>query len=168
MIHAALLLLLSPPAIVGDLKANFDAEMKRAVALAEAIPEEKYGYRAAPNVRSTGEVLVHIANGNREFLAAMKGTSNEDMEKLFKEQRKLEKSLTVKAAIIAEMKASWAETTKALETQTEDSLKKPVPTFGPKATVQAVWIDAVAHVAEHLGQLIAYARACGITPPWSK
>jgi hypothetical protein len=31
-----------------------------------------------------------------------------------------------------------------------------------------VWIGSVAHVAEHLGQLIAYARASGIKPPWSE
>ena len=60
MLHTALLLLLAPPPMVGDLKTNFDSEMKKAIALAEAIPEEKYGYRPAANVRTTGEVLVHI------------------------------------------------------------------------------------------------------------
>lgn len=168
MIHTALLLLLAAPPIVGDLKANFDSEMKKAIALAEAIPEEKYGYRPAANVRSTGEVLVHIANGNREFLSAMKGASRDDLMNLFKEQEKKEKSLTGKAAIIAELKASWEEVKQALDAESEENLKKPVPTFGPKATVQGVWIGAVAHAAEHLGQLIAYARANGIKPPWSE
>ena len=167
MLHTALLLLLAPPAVVGDLKTNFDEEMKKVIALAEAIPEDKYSYRPAANVRSTGEVLVHIANGNREFLTAMKGATRDDMMKLFQQQEKLEKTLTAKAAIIAEVKASWAEVTKALDAENEQSLKKPVPTFGPKATVQAVWIETVSHAAEHLGQLIAYARAGGIKPPWS-
>ena len=167
MLHAAMLLLLAPPSIVGDLKTNFDEEMKKVIALAEAIPAEKYTYRPAANVRSTGEVLVHIANGNREFLTAMKGATQADMMKLFQQQEKLEKTLTAKAAIIAEIKASWAEVTRALDAESEESLKKPVPTFGPKATAQAVWIETVSHVAEHLGQLIAYARASGIKPPWS-
>jgi uncharacterized damage-inducible protein DinB len=168
MLHTALLLLLAPPPMVGDLKANFDSEMKKAIALAEAIPEEKYGYRPAANVRTTGEVLVHIANGNREFLSAIKGASRDEMMALFKDQEQKEKNLKGKAAIIAEMKASWEEVTKALDAESEESLKKPVSTFGPKATVQGVWIGSVAHVAEHLGQLIAYARASGIKPPWSE
>jgi uncharacterized damage-inducible protein DinB len=168
MLHAALLLLLAPPPIVADLKANFDAEMKKAIALAEAIPEEKYGYRPALNVRSTGEVLVHIANGNREFLTAMKGATRDDMMKLFKEQAEKERTLTAKAAIIAEMKASADEIHQALDAENEQSLKRPVPTFGPQATAQRVWIETVGHVAEHLGQLIAYARANGIKPPWSR
>ena len=101
MLHTALLLLLAPPPMVGDLKTNFDSEMKKAIALAEAIPEEKYGYRPAANVRTTGEVLVHIANGNREFLSAIKGATRDQMMALFKDQEQKEKNLTGKAAIIA-------------------------------------------------------------------
>ena len=88
--------------------------------------------------------------------------------KLFKEQKQKERNLTGKAAIIAEMKASWEEVTKALDAESEESLKRPVPTFGPETAAQGEWIGAVAHVAEHLGQLIAYARANGIKPPWSE
>jgi hypothetical protein len=34
------------------------------VALAEAIPADKYGWRPAPGVRSTSEVFMHIALAN--------------------------------------------------------------------------------------------------------
>ena len=75
-------------------------------------------------MRTTGEVLVHIANGNREFLSAIKGATRDQMMALFKDQEKKEKNLTGKAAIIAEMKASWEEVTKALDAESEESLKK--------------------------------------------
>jgi hypothetical protein len=37
-----------------------------------------------------------------------------------------------------------------------------------KRTGRSLWIATVTHLHEHLGQLIAYARANKVTPPWSK
>jgi uncharacterized damage-inducible protein DinB len=34
-------------------------------------------------------------------------------------------------------------------------------------TKRAVLLAALGHTHEHLGQSIAYARAMGITPPWT-
>jgi len=48
------------------------------------------------------------------------------------------------------------EVTKALDAESEESLKKPVSTFGPKATCRSV-DRSVAHVA-NTRQLIARAR----------
>ena len=51
-----------------------------------------------------------------------------------------------------------------------ESLKRtearPWTTTRPKATTWSVW-PAVAHMNEHVGQSIAYARMNGIVPPWS-
>ena len=41
-------------------------------------------------------------------------------------------------------------------------------TASTPATTNAVLIDLETHMAEHLGQAIAYARMNGIVPPWSK
>jgi hypothetical protein len=35
-------------------------------------------------------------------------------------------------------------------------------------SVRQVWVVTVAHLHEHLGQSIAYARTNGVTPPWSQ
>jgi hypothetical protein len=40
--------------------------------------------------------------------------------------------------------------------------------FGRPSTRRATWIFAVAHLHEHLGQLIAYARSNSVVPPWSR
>jgi hypothetical protein len=40
--------------------------------------------------------------------------------------------------------------------------------FGRKMTHRSLWISTTTHLHEHLGQLIAYARANKVTPPWSK
>ena len=39
--------------------------------------------------------------------------------------------------------------------------------LGQRAAYHTVRLAEVAHAHEHLGQLIAYARMNGITPPWS-
>ena len=39
--------------------------------------------------------------------------------------------------------------------------------LGSPTTVGDVWIRAVVHMHEHLGQSIAYARANSVVPPWS-
>jgi hypothetical protein len=43
-----------------------------------------------------------------------------------------------------------------------------VEVFGQKNTTRGMWILAVTHLHEHLGQLIAYARSNNVVPPWSK
>ena len=40
--------------------------------------------------------------------------------------------------------------------------------LGRPTTVGAVWVEAVVHLHEHLGQSIAYARVNEVVPPWSR
>jgi uncharacterized damage-inducible protein DinB len=44
-----------------ELAASFRTVRKNTIAVAQDIPEEKYGFRAAPDTRSVGELLAHIA-----------------------------------------------------------------------------------------------------------
>jgi uncharacterized damage-inducible protein DinB len=43
-----------------------------------------------------------------------------------------------------------------------------VDLFGRKTTTRAVYLRILAHMNEHMGQSIAYARMNGVVPPWSK
>jgi uncharacterized damage-inducible protein DinB len=36
------------------------------------------------------------------------------------------------------------------------------------ATVEGMYLRIIVHANEHMGQLVAYARTNGITPPWSE
>ena len=44
-----------------ELAASFRTVRKNTIAIAQDIPEEKYSFRAAPDTRSVGELLAHIA-----------------------------------------------------------------------------------------------------------
>jgi hypothetical protein len=46
------------------------------------------------------------------------------------------------------------------------TLSRNIDLFGTSTTLRGVLIDIETHIAEHLGQAIAYARVNGIVPPW--
>ena len=44
-----------------ELAESFRTVRKNTIAVAQDIPEDKYSFRAAPETRSVGELLAHIA-----------------------------------------------------------------------------------------------------------
>src|SRR5579871_6177397 len=55
----------------GEFLWELDIVERQSVAMAEAVPEEKYGWRPHPQARSFGEVFVHVAAGNFMLLDAI-------------------------------------------------------------------------------------------------
>jgi hypothetical protein len=47
-------------------------------------------------------------------------------------------------------------------------LDQPADFFGERTTVRRIYLRIFAHVNEHYGQSVAYARVNGIVPPWSQ
>jgi uncharacterized damage-inducible protein DinB len=156
--------------VAADLRADVEEVEKKMLDLARAIPEDKYGWRPAPGVRSVGEVLMHVAADNYLMPAAIgfpadpaTGVKGND----YKTAVAFEKRTMNKAATIAELEKSFAFVKKSLDGTSGDKLSAPVSMFGMSLTSQKAWIMTTTHVHEHLGQLIAYARSNGIAPPWS-
>jgi hypothetical protein len=75
---------------------------RQLIALAEAIPADKYSWRPAPGVRSASEVFMHVAIENFSLLSVtgppMPADLKEDMEK----------TVTAKPEVIAWLKRSLA------------------------------------------------------------
>jgi uncharacterized damage-inducible protein DinB len=141
---------------------DLDDMHKKFVALATAIPQEKYSYRPAEGVRSIGEVFLHISNANYSFPNAM-GTpfpANFD-------PKTFEKSTTDKALIIDWLNKSFDSAHAAIAQMSNGDFNKPLPKLGPDANYGDVVYLLVTHAHEHLGQSIAYARVNGIVPPWT-
>jgi uncharacterized damage-inducible protein DinB len=139
-----------------------DAEEKLG-ALAEATPADKYGWRPAEGVRSTGEIFMHVAAANYGLptfwgVAAPEGFNFQTYEK----------SITAKADIQKALTESFAHMKKSLEAADDAALQKQIELFGMKSSVRGAYMLLLSHAHEHLGQSIAYARSNGIVPPWSK
>lgn len=131
--------------------------------LAQAVPGDKYAYTPQAGVRSFAEVCAHIISANY-FFASKLGAKIPDGVKM----ETLEKDLKTKEAISTELKRSYEVVTAAIKNTKDAALgtKVEFPFPGEYTGMSAILI-VLGHSNEHLGQMIAYARMNGITPPWS-
>ena len=132
------------------------------IALAEAIPADKYSWRPAPGVRSVSEVFMHIAIANFGLLSFTGPTVPADMKP------DLEKTVTKKADVIDWLKRSLDAVKTARAQLKPGDLQRKVKIEGKTVTVDGMYLRIIIHDNEHMGQLVAYARMNGIVPPWSK
>jgi uncharacterized damage-inducible protein DinB len=132
--------------------------------LAGAIPADKYSWTPQAGVRSVAEVCAHIISANY-FFASKLGAKIPDGVKM----ETIEKDLKTKEQIAPALKQSYELIISAVSKLNDADMAKKVefPFPGQYTDMSAVLI-AVGHSTEHLGQLIAYARMNGITPPWNE
>jgi uncharacterized damage-inducible protein DinB len=138
-----------------------DAEDKL-VQLAEAMPEDKYGWSPDKGVRTVGEVFMHVAAANY----GVPGLIGVAPPEGFKFQT-YEHSLTKKSDIVKALKDSFAHMEAALKATSDSDMNEPAEFFGMKTTVRGAYFLLLSHAHEHLGQSIAYARSNKVTPPWT-
>jgi uncharacterized damage-inducible protein DinB len=150
--------------VKAEMQAAVDDAATKIVALAEAIPAEKFAWRPGTGVRSVSEVLIHVASGNMG-IPGLAGVTRKAERPL---ARDAEKTVTSKAAVIAALKDSYAYLALAAADIPDAQLNDPVNLFGQKSTKRGVLVLLATHNHEHLGQMIAYARMNGIAPPWSR
>ena len=154
-----------------DLMADLKEVHEKLAGLARAIPADKYAWRPAEGVRSVGEVLTHVAADNYLMpggvgvpAPASTGINVAD----YKTVQAYEQRKVTRDEIVADLDASFSHLEKALQGTTAARMGETVTFFGQQTTAQRMWVATVTHLHEHLGQMIAYARSNGVTPPWSK
>jgi len=151
-----------------EMVTSLDSLEKRVIALAKAVPEDKYGWRPGDGVRSFQEVFLHIAYGNRLILSVAAGADGAALEKSIAENARLEKETVSRDRVVELLTQSFAAARKAMQDATGGALSREIDFFGTKSTMRGVLAEIDIHVAEHMGQAIAYSRMNGIVPPWSR
>jgi hypothetical protein len=141
----------APKSTAAALRENFGYVNKKILAMAKDFPEDKYGYRLKPEMRSFGEVIVHIASG---IVYADKAGRGEKV----KWDELDPKNYPTKAAIVAMLEEAVTDSEATLKSLPDASFAK---TIEP-------WDDVTEHSAEHYGLLVAYYRANGMVPPESR
>ena len=141
---------------------DLDQMQQKFVALAEAIPADKYTWRPAEGVRSIAEVYLHVAGANYGFPQMLGGEMPERVK-----AKDWEKSTADKDKIVAELKQSFANAIAVITSVPTSEIASPLPKLGPDANKGDVEYIMMVHMHEHLGQSISYARQVGVTPPWT-
>ena len=144
---------------------GYDGEWKHVssqlIALAEATPAEKFTWRPAQGIRSTGEVYMHIAYANFLMLDALGHKMPSDFK------REMTTTVTAKADVIRWLKQSLDAVKDAHAAEKPLDLQRKLQIFGANTTADAIYLRIIVHNNEHMGQLVAYARMTGVVPPWS-
>ena len=146
--------------------ADLDTVHAKIMALANAIPADKYSWRPAPGVRSISEALMHVASEWFFYVPQSVGGKPPADFGLPKETLpKLEK-ITAKQDVIDQLDKSWAYSKSQLAAADPMKLTGKIETWKMPFGDAAFGMSGDLH--EHLGQLISYARSVGVKPPWSK
>jgi uncharacterized damage-inducible protein DinB len=141
---------------------DLDILNQKFVALAQAIPADKFTWQPADGTRSIAAVFLHVSGERYGILGLMGAPPPEGVD-----VKNIEKSTTDKAQVIEALNKSWAYTKSTIDKMTNGEFAKPQPKLGPDANSGDVVYLLVGDAHEHLGQIVAYARFNGIVPPWT-
>ena len=141
---------------------SLGAAEDKVLQLAEAIPADKYDYTPMEGVSDVGEVLMHLSGANYYIANLLGHPIPEGIN-----PRELGKDAD-KAAMIKIYKASVKHAKKAINMVSAEAMAEEIEFFGMTAPRGRLALMVADHQHEHLGQLIAYARANMIVPPWSE
>lgn len=129
---------------------------------AMAMPEDRYGFRPVPEVRSFGQQLVHIAQANG---AIMESHVEGKKDPSWPYSGDGNESVTSKADVIAQLKASYDYDESALSHMTDDMLRDRVKAETGEHSRHWGLHFLLDHATHHRGQAVVYLRLNGIKPP---
>ena len=147
--------------LVQSLKGIFDITKTNIMATAEILDDEMYAYRPTDEVRSAGEILAHLADGQFSFCGSAAGDPDAGPEN-FEETR------THKAEIIDALEQGFAYCERIFARTTDAGAAAPADFFGAPNTVGGILAFNSTHNYEHYGNLVTYMRINGIVPPSSR
>ena len=147
--------------LAGDMVKDWQQQKATMMAIADAMPEDKFGFKSTPAQRSYGEQVMHVVQINQMLLGTlgaktaapavnMKATSRADILKA------LQQSYDYGEAAFKEFNdAAWVQ-----------------PVMGPRFIGQATRVRianfAMTHTMDIYGQMVVYLRLNGIVPPASR
>ena len=162
--HAQDLTPASAAAVKAAFLADIDGMREKFLGLAEAFPQNTYEWRPMEGVRSVSEVLMLIAGEGYGFAPTALGAE----AAMSRDESQALSSITDKAQVIDHLTKGFAYAKAQLEGIDPATLVSARTLFGRERSTPELVLFVAGDMHEHLGQLIAYARANMIVPPWSR
>jgi uncharacterized damage-inducible protein DinB len=146
--------------IVASSKVFYTNVKQNILRSAEKMPEEKYAFQPTDGVRTYGQLLAHVADGQYEFCGAAASKHDE---------KNVEQTAKTKAEIIAALKTAFAYCDDIYAGMTDAKAVEMIPAFGGTKITRLSMLDFnMGHTFEHYGNLVTYMRIQGIVPPSSE
>jgi uncharacterized damage-inducible protein DinB len=143
--------------VLAELKAHWKTSKDFTLAVANAMPDADYGFKAAPEEMSFGEMVVHIAQGNGFYCAGGPGSPTKSP---IVKPATIDKASAMK--VLAQSFDFCASMLGGLKPTDLDMMTGPE---GQQTSVREVLWAGFTHTAHHRAQLEVYLRVKGIKPP---
>lgn len=130
------------------------------LAIAAAMPEDKFTYKSTPAQRDYGQQIMHVATGNMMYLRFLGGTAAPPA---------FNRTATSKADILQALATSFDFGEALLREQSDQSITQIVQTnafLGPSSKARVIYF-LIGHTWDIYGQMAVYLRLNGIVPPRS-
>jgi uncharacterized damage-inducible protein DinB len=156
-----------------EMAESFRIVRKNTLVIAQDLPAERYAFRAAPETRSVGEVLAHIAlshNFQYQVHAVEHRTTLEgfDFPSLLKQFVEAEKEPRSKEQILEMLRTSGEKWAGWVEVLTDEFLAERVQMSAgmtpPSKSRFEMILSVKEHEMHHRGQLMLIERLVGIVP----
>jgi len=144
--------------LVAEAKQSYGAIKNNLLRMADKMPEEHYGFKPVPEIRTFGQLVAHVADSQSRTCSAVKG-----------EQKALgAASKTSKADLVAALKESFADCDAAFEAVTEANAGEVIKTGRGQRSRLGALVGVTTHDNEEYGYMAVYLRLKSIVPPSSE
>ena len=152
-----------------DIADSWRTVRKNTIQVAEEIPAERYGFRAAEGTMTAGELLAHLAASPHwaqqlHFVEKKSSVTMEDFGRYMGELSKEAAGLSAKDAIVAALKANGDALAGQIESMTDAQLGEKVALPNGSKTRFEMLLGVKEHEMHHRAQLFLMERMIGIVP----
>ncbi len=149
----------APQTEITVLKAAYTQIKNNVTKAADRMPEDQYGFKASPDIRTFGQLIGHIADVQNRICSVAAGTNPGTAS--------AEKDKTAKADLVAALKASFDTCDGVFNSLTDEDASKMISMGrgAPRSKTATLWQFIIGHSNEEYGYLAVYMRIKGIVPP---
>ena len=160
----------TPPAtggatVLADLTKDWTDQKDTMLKAADAMPDDKFGYKSTPAQRSYGEQVMHIALVNVDLLKVVGGSLGGNVTP----PSFTAESVKTKADMLKALGDSYDYGLALLRERTDATITSTIDAafLGPSTRGRVFWV-LLAHSMDVYGQMVVYLRLNGVVPPASR
>ncbi len=150
--------------LAGDVQADWAIHKELLVNAADAMPDDKFGYKSTPAQRSYGEQIMHVVQANQSVVGMLGGKTPAPAINL---------KAATKAEVMTALRQCMDYWEVVLKEFTDQQLNERVATppsspLGPSSSRLRLAYASITHSVDIYGQMVVYLRLNGIVPPASR